>query len=246
METMALRQASLLKDQKTFDHGFFGMPEPFDPQADREAGFQKQLDLIACEMDVVRSKMVAVDQIHSAKVRVVGSPWQSTQPEADAMVCDRTGITLVLKTADCAPVLLCDPQAGVIAAAHAGWRGALAGILQQTVMNMGFLGAKPERIIAAIGPCISAHSYEVGNEFVEKFLGRSIENAQFFTQEEGKKPHFGLAGFCAHQLNQVGIFGCEVVNTDTFDEKNQFFSYRRACKGGESGYGRNISVIHLS
>jgi len=176
---------------------------------------------------------------------MVAASWGKAEAEADALVTDQPELALVIKTADCAPVLLVDPQAGVVGAAHAGWRGALAGILEQTVMHMTFLGAQRERIVAAIGPCIAPVHYEVGTEFQDGFIDASEQFARFFTQDEGEKPHFDLGSFCQEQLSASGIFASELLPIDTFDEKNRFFSYRRARGQHESGYGRNISVICL-
>jgi len=233
-------QCPLLLDQSNLRHGFYGMPE------DGEIDFEHQLNWIANELGVDRQKMVGVEQVHSAKVRIIGSQWSGEPPKADGMVSNRAGMTLVIKTADCAPVLLVDPQAGVIAAAHAGWRGALAGILEQTVLHMTFLGAQRERIVASIGPCIAQESYQVGFDFQDDFIDTSSDYDQFFTQTSDEKPHFNLAGFCQKHLQKAGIFATELPAFDTFDKKNNFFSYRRSQQRSESVYGRNISVIHLS
>ncbi|PHR62017.1 MAG: polyphenol oxidase [Robiginitomaculum sp.] len=237
-----ISQSSLLKDQDGLTHRFYGMPKSKSAQ---DMSFEQQLDQIAADMQVKRTDMVGVDQVHSAKVRMVGAQWTVKQPEADAMVTDRAGLTLVLKTADCAPVLLVDIRAGVIGAAHAGWRGALAGILEQTVLHMTFLGASREMIVGSIGPCILQPSYEVGLDFMDDFVDADLEHAGFFSRTEGQKSHFDLPGFCEAQLRSAGIFACQQTAIDTFDQKNGFYSYRRAAKAGESGYGRNVSAICL-
>ncbi len=237
-----ISQSSLLSDQDGLTHGFYGMPTS---EAAQDISFEQQLDWIAAHMQVERGDIVGVDQVHSAKVRMVGAPWTVKQPEADAMVTDRAGLTLVLKTADCAPVLLAEPRAGVIGVAHAGWRGALAGILEQTVLHMTFLGASRKMIVGSIGPCILQPSYEVGLDFMDGFIDADLEHASFFSRTEGEKPHFDLPGFCEAQLLSAGIFACQQTAIDTFDQKNGFYSYRRAGKAGESGYGRNVSAICL-
>ncbi|VAV90014.1 FIG00003370: Multicopper polyphenol oxidase [hydrothermal vent metagenome] len=237
-KTTTLCRSGLLDEQPGLVHGFYGMAAAPVPYA-------AQLEYVAEQLSMPVQKMIEVEQVHSAKVRMVGAPWAVGPPKADAMVSNRKGLALVLKTADCAPVLLVDPQAGVIGAVHAGWRGALEGILQQTVLHMGFLGAKPERIVASIGPCIAQSSYEVGEDFQQVFLQKDASNIQFFSQQPGDQPRFDLGGYCQQQLAIAGIFASELVCLDTFAVKNQFFSYRRACKAGESDYGRNISVICL-
>jgi len=239
-----LRKSPLLQEQPGLLHGFFGMPDT-KVIADDPKLFAAQSRYVAKKMQVSKSRLIFLNQIHSAKVRPVAAKWASVPANADAMVTDQRGLALAIKTADCAPVLLADVEAGVIGAAHAGWRGALAGILQQTVLHMTFLGAKSARIVASIGPCISQESYEVGTEFAEEFLQESLINAQFFLQPSPPKLQFDLAGFCAHQLRELGIKDCQIDATDTFFEKKQYFSYRRATQSGESGYGRNISVLCL-
>ncbi|MCF6293405.1 MAG: peptidoglycan editing factor PgeF [Robiginitomaculum sp.] len=227
-------------------HGFYGMPETtaeFDVQD--PALFKAQTSYIAEKMQIPTNRMIEVEQIHSAKVRPVAAPWAVEKPQADAMVTNAKGLALVIKTADCAPVLLADTQTGVIGAAHAGWRGALAGVLEQTVLHMTFLGAQRKQIIASIGPCIAQESYEVGEEFADEFLENSAFNGQFFLQPSPPKLQFDLAEFCAHQLKQSGISSCDIIGTDTFLQQNSFFSYRRSLRNNESGYGRNLSVICL-
>lgn len=228
-------------------HGFYGMPETegeLDVQNPKL--IPAQTAYIAEQLQIPANRMIEVEQIHSAKVRPVAAPWAAQKPQADAMVTDAKGLALVIKTADCAPVLLADTQAGVIGAAHAGWRGALAGVLEQTVLHMTFLGAQRSRIIASIGPCIAQENYEVGAEFVDEFLEKTVFNGQFFLQPAPPKLQFDLAGFCAHQLKQSGVLSCDIIGTDTFVQKNHFFSYRRSQQASESGYGRNLSVICLA
>ncbi len=240
-------RSEILAEAPGISHGFFGDWHTSPPgKLDEATQFEAQLNAIATELQVEQRTMVAVDQIHSAKVRTVGAQWSLGPPKADAMVSDRPGISLILKTADCAPVLLYDADAGVIGAAHAGWRGALAGVLTQTILNMTFLGAQRERILASIGPCIGQENYEVSTGFLDDFLDTSPQYSNFFTQEAGQKPHFDLSAFCADQIRQAGVSSLATSPLDTFEKKNQFFSYRRAHRDSESGYGRNISIIHLA
>ncbi len=237
-------QSPLLQEETGLLHGFFGMSDGKIADDDPDL-FAAQSEYVAKQMHIPTERLIFLHQVHSAKVRPVGAKWAKQPAKADGMVTDRPGLALAIKTADCAPVLLADVQAGVIGAAHAGWRGALAGVLQQTVLHMTLLGAQRSRITAAIGPCIAQESYEVGEDFAEKFLQQSVFNAQFFLQASPPKLQFDLAGFCEHQLRESRIKECHVIPVDTFAEKNRYFSYRRALQGGESGYGRNISVLCL-
>lgn len=241
---LAHMQSSNLTKQAKLFHGFYGQPDQKIPGDDPNL-FAAQIKYVADQIQIPAARMIEVNQIHSAKARPVAAPWAAKMPEADAMVTDATDLALVIKTADCAPVLLADPGAGVIGAAHAGWRGARAGILEQTIMHMTFLGAKRQQIIASIGPCIAQTSYEVDAEFAEEFLSDSLINAQFFLQPKPPKLQFDLGGFCAYRLQQAGVENLQVLPMDTVNEKNQFFSYRRSRHHGESGYGRNLSVICL-
>ncbi|HIJ37598.1 MAG TPA: peptidoglycan editing factor PgeF [Rhodospirillaceae bacterium] len=199
------------------------------------------------QLDLGPEALACVHQQHSNQVVVVGADWDAAAPPvADAMVTTRSGVALGILTADCAPVLLVDPRANVIGAAHAGWRGALGGILDNTVAKMVSLGAKPSRIVAAVGPCIAQRSYEVGPEFPAPFLAEDAENHFFFVGSNRAGHHFfDLPGYVARRLAKNGV--AEVARTpcDTCREEQRFFSYRRAQLKGEPDYGRALSVIVL-
>ena len=150
-------------------------------------------------------------------------------------------------TADCAPVLFCDPQARVIGAAHAGWRGALSGIVESTVEAMEKLGAKRERIAAAIGPAISLGAYEVGADYRERFLAEEPQSSAYFTTDEASgEPHFDLSGYVAERLSRAGVGGAADLGLCTYCDESRFFSYRRSQHHGEPDYGRQISAIVLT
>ncbi len=191
--------------------------------------------------------LVTAYQTHSIGVATVETPWaREAAPRVDGLVTDRAGLTLGILTADCAPVLFADPEAGVIGAAHAGWRGALDGIVEATVAAMAARGARPQRIRAAIGPAIAQGSYEVGPEFPAPFLARDAADARFF--REGARPGhslFDLAGYVAGRLAALGLGSIERLDCDTCAEADRFFSYRRATRRGERDYGRNLSAICL-
>lgn len=186
-------------------------------------------------------------QVHSAKVVVVETPFdQTTRPEVDGLVTRIKGINLGILTADCGPVLFADAEAGVVGAAHAGWKGALTGVLQETVRMMETLGARRENIVAAIGPCIAQASYEVGTDFPTPFIEQDPGNARFFGAADAcRKFHFDLAGYCAHQLTTFGLGEVVVSGHDTCALEDDFFSYRRKTKRGEPDYGRQVSVIGI-
>jgi YfiH family protein len=192
------------------------------------------------------AELATVHQIHSPTVVYVERPWpQDERPHADAMVTDRSDLLLGVLTADCAPVLLADEEAGIIGAAHAGWRGAVAGVTDATIAAMEDLGAKRDRIAAAVGPCIAQPSYEVDEAFRERFIDESHENTRFFVPGPAGKPHFDLPGYVLHRLNSAGIRHVEALALDTYSEAERFYSYRRSTHLGEPSYGRQISMIGL-
>ena len=193
-----------------------------------------------------RAELATVHQVHSAEVVYVDAPWpQDERPRADAMVTDRPNLLLGILTADCAPVLLGDADAGVIGAAHAGWRGALAGVTDSTLAAMEKLGARRDRIRAAIGPCIGQPSYEVDEGFRMRFLEPDPANERFFADATWGKPHFDLEAYVEHRLRSAGIATVEALHLDTYADAERFYSYRRATHGGEGDYGRQLSAIAL-
>jgi polyphenol oxidase len=190
--------------------------------------------------------LVGLYQIHSADVVTVTAPYPDAErPRADALVTDRPGIALGIVTADCAPVLLADLQAGVIGAAHAGWKGALSGVIDNSIAAMEALGADRARIVAAVGPCIARASYEVDEAFRARFAAEDRETDRFFA--DGKPGHawFDLEAYVAHRLATAGIGRVETLGEDTYSQPDRFYSYRRATHGGEPDYGRQISLIAL-
>jgi YfiH family protein len=186
-------------------------------------------------------------QVHSARVAVVDETWDESQrPQVDALVSKTKGKSLGILTADCLPVLFADPEAQVIGAAHAGWKGAVAGVLQETVAAMEALGAKRNRIQAGIGPAIAQLSYEVGPEFPQPFIDRDRANARFFaTAARCRHFMFDLVGFAEQELQALGLGSIAVAGNDTCAEAEDFFSYRRTTLAKEPDYGRQISVIGL-
>jgi len=189
--------------------------------------------------------LVSLYQVHSARaVRIDAPPEQ--RPEADAMVTRQAGIALCIQTADCAPVLLADPAAGVIGAAHAGWKGALAGVLEACIAEMEAAGAEVSRIVAAVGPCIHQQSYEVGPEFRDTFLAEAARNDRYFQAGVSDRFHFDLPAYVADRLLwSCGLTEVDRIGHDTCALETRYFSNRRRNLAGLADYGRNASVIML-
>ena len=199
----------------------------------------------AAEAVLPGARLVAVHQIHSADVVEAGEWPDTDRPPADALATDRPGILLGILTADCAPVLLADREAGVVGAAHAGWKGALAGVTDRTIDAMEKLGAQRSRIAAAVGPCIARASYEVDWAFQERFCADDPANERFFVEGPSGKPHFDLETYVVARLAAAGIGRVEALGQDTYSQPRRFFSYRRATHHSEPNYGRQISLIGL-
>lgn len=238
-------------------HGFFGrqggvseglyssLNAGLGSSDDREAVLENRGRIAAA---LGSGELLSVHQIHSPDVVTVEAPWAPGQgPQADAMVTTRRGIALGILTADCAPILFADPEAGVIGAAHAGWKGALTGVAEATVTAMVALGARTERIRAAVGPCIGPESYEVGPEFEARFLAElGAGAARFFRRPDpAGRPYFDLPGFVAHRLESAGLGAVEILGLDTFARPDDFFSFRRTTHRGEGDYGREVAAIML-
>jgi YfiH family protein len=214
---------------------------------DAAANVSENRKRMASALGVTPDGFVTAYQVHSPDVVKVTEPWpQDQRPRADAMVTNMRGIALGISTADCGPVLFADRQAHVIGAAHAGWRGALTGVLEATLKAMEELGAKRGRIAVALGPMIRQPNYEVGPEFVSRFREVDEGNARFFAPgERDGHAMFDLAGYIAHRLRGAGISQIEDLGLCTYAEPERFYSYRRMTKLGESDYGRHINAIAL-
>ena len=249
---------SALNDFNRIRHGFFtreggvsqglygslncGPGSKDDPAAVRENRGRAM-----AMMDLPVESLATLYQAHTADVVVVTEAWPAGQsPTADAMVTNRPGIALGILTADCAPVLLADGKGGVVAAAHAGWKGALGGVLYNTVKAMVELGGKTANMVAAIGPCIGHRSYEVGPEFPDPFLAEDAHNIDFFAPSS-RPGHalFDLPGYISRKLARLGVIDVTRVPADTCRDEARFFSYRRTTLRGEPDYGRQLSAILL-
>jgi YfiH family protein len=201
----------------------------------------------ATEAVLAGGRLVTVFQVHSPDAVAVIEPFEERlRPHADALVTDRPGLALGILTADCAPVLLADREAGVVGAAHAGWKGAIGGVTDSTIALMETLGARRERIAAAVGPCIARASYEVDQGFFRRFAEADPANERFFA--DGKPGHFqfDLEAYVAHRLAAAGIRTVETLGLDTYSDESRFYSFRRATHRGEPDYGRQIAIIGIN
>jgi YfiH family protein len=200
----------------------------------------------AVEAVLPGAQLATVYQVHSNEARYVAEPWpEGERPQADAMVTDRPRLLLGILTADCAPVLFADTEAGIVGAAHAGWRGALAGVTDSTIAAMEQIGASRERIAAAIGPCIALPSYQVDDAFRDRFVEADGANDRFFMPSASDGLHFDLPAYIRHRLTDAGIGTVETIHLDTYSNPDLFYSYRRATHSGEDDYGRQVSLIGL-
>ncbi len=237
-------------------HGFFGRSGGLStgPVAGLNCGLGSGDDpahvaanrRLAADAIIAGAPLASVYQVHSATAVVARSALPDDQrPRADALVTDQPGLLLAIVTADCAPVLLADREAGVIGAAHAGWRGATGGVTDQAIAAMIGLGARIERIAAAVGPCIARASYEVDHGFAEKIIGEDPGNERFFGEGPGSRPHFDLEAYVAARLAAAGVRRVEALGLDTYSQEERYYSFRRATHRGEADYGRQISMIGL-
>ncbi len=245
----------LTADALTVKHGFFtrrgGASSGVFAGLNCGQGSTDQAEIVAINrarvadaMGVMPENLLGVHQVHSATAIAVDSPL-AEKPRADALVTATPGLALSVLSADCQPVLFSDANAGVIGAAHAGWRGALDGVLHATVDAMAALGAKRENITAAIGPAISQAAYEVGPEFLENFLDEDPDYARYFITGEGDRMLFDLPGFGLNRLRAAGVGHAEWTRHCTFSDPDRFYSYRRTTHAKEADYGRLIAAITL-
>jgi len=216
-------------------------------------GSDDDRDAILRNRDIARdavlpgAALVTVRQVHSPDVVTVTADIMETQrPAADALVTDRPGLLLGVLTADCVPVLFADSQAGVVGAAHAGWKGAISGVTDNTITAMEALGADRTRIACAIGPCIGRASYEVGEDFALRFEAEDPANERFFAAGRAGHRMFDIEAYVAARLAAAGVARVEALGEDTCSQPDRFFSYRRSCLNGEQGYGRQISLIGIA
>lgn len=240
-------------------HGFFGRQGGVSTgvYASLNCGYGSDDDVeavrenrsrVAAWLGTAEERLLTVYQIHSPEAVHVTEPWaRGAAPKADGMATTLRGVALGVLAADCAPVLFADPHAGVIGSAHAGWKGALGGVLESVVALMERLGAKRERIHAAVGPCISQPSYEVGPEFRERFVEAAAANGRYFTASD-RAGHwmFNLPGYVATRLKAMELEAVDSSTTCTYAYTERYFSFRRTTHRGETVYGRNLSAVMLT
>jgi YfiH family protein len=246
-----------LLDRAGVRHGFFtrqggvstGLYEGLNTGVgsnDDPAAVAENRRRIAEHLGGVPDDLAACYQVHSPIARVAAAGWKGERPEGDATVTAAPGVICAVLTADCAPVLLADPEAGVVGAAHAGWKGALDGVIQSTVTAMQGLGADPRRMVAVVGPCIARASYEVGADFQDRFDHQAPGSARFFAPgAAADKRLFDLPAFVLWRLEQAGVGDAVWTGDDTRTDAARFYSNRRAYLNGEADFGRLMSAISL-
>ena len=250
--------ADCLADIKGIAHGFFtregGVSEGIYAGLNCGAGSQddrarvlENRSRVAGHLGTQPGHLLTCYQIHSATTVVVTEPWTfETMPRGDALVTNVPGLAVGALAADCAPVLFADPDARVVAAAHAGWKGALNGILEATIATMTRIGAKRNRIRAALGPCIGPTAYEVGPEFEANFLAVDLDYGRFFRRPTPEaRPYFDLPGFILARLSVAGLDTVECCTECTYSAESRLYSYRRSTHRAEPDYGRQMSAIVL-
>ena len=201
---------------------------------------------LAVEAVAPGARLVTLHQVHSATALPVTEPFPDNgRPPADALVTDRPGLALGILTADCTPVLFADPRAGVIGAAHSGWKGAIGGVVESTLAEMERLGADRSNVVAAVGPTIARKSYEVDEGFFRRFTAEDPEHERFFSAGKPGHHQFDLEGFVLARIAAAGVGRVEALGLDTYSDPDRFYSYRRSTHRAEPDYGRQISLIAL-
>lgn len=245
-----------LLEHDAISHGFFGRQGGVSKQqyeslnvgqgsSDFPINVTKNREIVASSLGTTEQKLMSLSQIHSTEVLIVDAPFTGTPPKADGLVTQMPGLAISALSADCGPVLFFDHAAQVIGACHAGWRGALSGVTTQTICAMESLGAKRESILAALGPCISQESYEVGHDFRDSFAAENETYDRFFKLGPNEKPHFDLKRFILAKLSDEGLTKIDALPDCTYAQPDEYFSYRYNTHHGTQDYGRNISAIML-
>jgi len=214
--------------------------------SDKKKNILKNLEIVSNKIKAKNKKIILLNQVHSNKFHYIGMHSKlNNKFEGDALVTDRKNTPIAILTADCAPVLIYDDKKKMIAAIHAGWKGSYKGIVKKVVKFMIKKGCSSKNITAAIGPCISSNNYEVKEYFIKKFIKKDKKNIIFFKKNKDKN-YFSLNKYIHFQLNSLDIKKIDIINKDTFNTKNNFFSARRSISRNENDYGRNISIIMIN
>ncbi len=246
--------SKFLNQTNIVNHGFFNKKNGFSTgiykslncgkgSFDSKQNIKKNLNYVKKKIVSKKNNIALLYQIHSSKFYYIKN-FPKKKLVGDALITNVKNLPLGILTADCAPILILDIRKKIIAAVHSGWKGAYKNIVIKTLKKLIKLGSQKKDIIAVIGPCIKQRNYEVGKEFKDKFIKKNKKNLIFFKLKK-RKIYFDLSKFIFNQLISFGIFKIDVINKDTFDRKNNFFSARRSLKRNEPDYGRNISVIML-
>ena len=229
-----------------FSEGIYASLNCGRGSADERDRVEENRARVAAWLGAEPGMLTGPKQAHTARALIVTSPWKPGEaPEADAVVTNVRGLAVSVLTADCAPILFADLEAGVVAAAHAGWKEAKAGIAEAAIEAMESLGARAERIAAAIGPAISQAAYEVSPEFKEAFLADAAANERYFAQAGSGRPHFNLPAYVRDRILSKGVANIRDIGACTYKNESVLFSYRRSVHKFETGYGRQISAILL-
>jgi len=214
--------------------------------SDKKKNILENLDVVSNKIKAKNKKIILLNQVHSNKFHYIGIHSKlNNKFKGDALVTDKKNIPIAVLTADCAPVLIYDDHKEMIAAIHAGWKGSYKGIIKKVIKFMIKKGCSPKNITAAIGPCISSNNYEVREDFIKKFIKKDKKNIIFFKKTKDKN-YFNLNRYIHSQLNSLNIKKIDIINKDTFNKKNNFFSARRSISRNENDYGRNISIIMIN
>jgi|TARA_B110000037_G_scaffold84795_1_gene100616 YfiH family protein len=214
--------------------------------SDKRTNVLKNLEIVGGIIKSKSKKIVLLNQIHSSKLRYISkSSKLKNKFKGDALITDRIGIPIAVLTADCVPILLYENNKKMIGAIHAGWKGAYKGIITKVIKFMIKKGCSPKNITAAIGPCISHNNYQVREDFIKRFIKKDEKNILFFKKAKNKN-YFNLSKYVHFQLKSLNIKKIDVINKDTFNVKNNFFSARRSISRNENDYGRNISIIVIN
>jgi len=247
-------KSKLLNKFNEIEHGFFNSKGGFSKgiyeslncgigSKDLRKNVFRNLEEVAKQINTTKENIILLNQVHSNKVINVRDIF-NIRRIGDGLITNRKKLALGILTADCAPILIFDPKKKIIAALHAGWKGAFKDIIGKTIIKLNQKGSKPKDLIAVVGPCISIKNYEVKKDFLNKFLQKSKKNIKFF-KSYNKKIYFSLNSYIKSQLINMKIKKIEIINKDTFPKKNNFFSSRRSIKNKFNDYGRNISIIMI-
>jgi len=248
MSKPIVKFSSVFDGLSGISHGFYGRAglNAGRGSEDNPVHVTENRRRVATGLGTRENLLLSVHQCHSTDVQIATGPWEDGRPKADAIVTNTPGVAVSALAADCAPILFADPVNRVVAAAHAGWRGALAGISNRTIETMEKLGAKRSSIVAAVGPCLGYDNFEVGPEFVDQFVEANVQSKNFFRPGQKDRSYFDMKTYLTRRLKAEGIANVEALPDCTYARPDAYFSYRFNSHKGIADYGRNITVIMLN